>query len=121
MAILASNLCGLRLDKTIQLIDKIKSVDGRLELVKTFQNKSKVFLDYAHTPHALETVIKSLTEKFNKKIILVFGCGGERDLKKRKLMAKIADKFCKKIYVTDDNPRNENPKKIRRDHSNLWK
>ena len=115
MALLASNLCGLRLDKTIKCIDKIKSVNGRLELVKTFQNKSKVFLDYAHTPHALETVIKSLIEKFNKKIILVFGCGGERDFKKRKLMAKIADKFCKKIYVTDDNPRNENPKKIRKD------
>ena len=48
-------------------------------------------------------------------ISLVFGCGGERDFKKRPLMAKIAKSFCKKIYVTDDNPRKEDPRKIRKE------
>ena len=48
-----------------------------------------------------------------KKIVIVFGCGGERDKQKRYAMGKIAAKYCRKIYVTDDNPRNENPKKIR--------
>ena len=115
MAILAAGLCGLNLKKIINNLQKIKSVNGRLELVKTFNNKSKVYLDYAHTPHALETVIKSLVKKYKKKIVLVFGCGGERDHKKRKIMAKIANKLCKKIYVTDDNPRNEDPKKIKKD------
>ena len=85
------------------------------ELIKTLPNKSKIFLDYAHTPHALETAILSLKEHFQKKITIIFGCGGERDKGKRKLMGNIARKYCNKIYVTDDNPRNENPKRIRRD------
>ena len=66
MAILAAGLCGLNLKKIINNLQKIKSVNGRLELVKTFNNKSKVYLDYAHTPHALETVIKSLVKKYKK-------------------------------------------------------
>ena len=115
MAIIASKVCGLKIESIFKKIDKIKSVDGRLELIKTLPNKSKIFLDYAHTPDALETAIKSLGEHFQKKITVIFGCGGERDKKKRKLMGNIAGKYCEKIYITDDNPRNENPKKIRRD------
>ena len=75
-----------------------------------------VILDYAHTPDALETCIKNIKDQFKfRKVNLVFGCGGERDRSKRKLMGKIANKYCNKIYLTDDNPRNENPKKIRED------
>ena len=55
----------------------------------------------------------TLKKQFKKEIIIVFGCGGERDKKKRFAMGKIASKYCRKIFVTDDNPRNENPKKIR--------
>ena len=83
--------------------------------MKNLPNKSRVFIDFAHTPDALLTVIKALKENCRSKISLVFGCGGERDIKKRKKMAKIAQKYCDKIYVTDDNPRRENPKKIRKD------
>ena len=57
---------------------------------------------------------EALKKNYNSKLSLVFGCGGERDIKKRALMAKIANLNCYKIYVTDDNPRNENPEKIRR-------
>ena len=74
---------------------------------------TKIFIDFAHTPEAIETAIKSLSLHFNRDITVVFGCGGERDKKKRAAMGKIANKYCNKIYITDDNPRNENPKKIR--------
>ena len=92
---------------------KSKDVNGRLELVKKYQNGVKVFIDYAHTPDALLKSLTSLQKDYKNNISLVFGCGGERDRKKRPIMAKIADDYCKKIYITDDNPRSENPKKIR--------
>ena len=115
MSILAANLCGLNMKKISSSIKKIKSVNGRMQLVKNFNNKIKVFVDYAHTPDALQTVLESLKKKYGKNITLVFGCGGERDKKKRPIMAKIANNFCKKIYLTDDNPRNESPKNIRKE------
>ena len=92
-------------------LKNIKSVNGRLELIRVLPNQAKVFVDYAHTPDALFTVLQSLKDHYKNKISLVFGCGGERDKKKRKIMAKIANNFCEKIYVTDDNPRKESPKK----------
>ena len=113
MAIQALKLCGFK-DKLIyRTIKKIKDVNGRLELVKSYRNGTKVFIDYAHTPDALLKTLKSLKKDYGNHITLVFGCGGERDKKKRPLMAKIANDYCKKIYVTDDNPRNESPEKIR--------
>jgi len=121
MAILAARLCNLNYTKIRSALKKIKNVDGRLELIKKYPNDIKVFIDYAHTPDALQKVIKSLKNNFNTNISLVFGCGGERDFKKRPLMAKIAKSFCDKIYVTDDNPRKENPKKIRKEIINHLK
>jgi len=113
MAIAGTKLCGLKDKKIWESIKKVKDVNGRLELVRTFPNNIKVYIDYAHTPDALTKVLQSLVAKYGKKISLVFGCGGDRDKKKRSLMAKVADNYCKKVYITDDNPRNENPKKIR--------
>jgi len=115
MAILACKNCGLKIQDIFKRIKKIKSVDGRLELVRNLSNGSKVFLDYAHTPEALRNAILSLQEHFHKKITVVFGCGGERDRSKRKSMGKIAKELCDKIYITDDNPRNESSKKIRKE------
>ncbi len=113
MAIIAAKICGLREKNIFKSLNKIKDISGRLELVKKFSNGVKVFIDFAHTPDAL---LKSLNElkKINENISLVFGCGGNRDYKKRPIMAKIASSKCNKIYVTDDNPRKENPKKIRK-------
>ena len=115
MAILAAQLCGFKKTKIIQTLKKIKSIDGRLELIKKFPNNIKVFIDYAHTPDALFEAIKSIRYTYSNNISVVFGCGGERDFKKRPLMAKIVKWHCKKIYVTDDNPRKENPAKIRKE------
>ena len=121
MAILAANVCGLKIESIFNNIHKIRSVNGRLQLIRTLPNKSKIFVDYAHTPDALKNAILSLREHFQKKITVVFGCGGERDQSKRSLMGKVAKKYCDKIFVTDDNPRNENPKKIRKDIMKMLK
>ena len=113
MAIAAAKYCGLKNEKIYKSLKKIKDVDGRLELVRIFPNNIKVFIDYAHTPDALSKVLQSLEYTYRKNISLVFGCGGDRDKKKRPLMASVANKYSKKVYVTDDNPRNEDPQKIR--------
>ena len=115
MAILAAKLCNLSDKKIYKTLKNIKNVNGRLNLTKKYPNNIRVFIDYAHTPEALREVLKSLKNAYNNNISLVFGCGGDRDFKKRPLMAKIAKTFCKKIYVTDDNPRKENPSKIRKE------
>ena len=113
MAILAASTCGLNQNKIFNQINKIKSVPGRLECVAHLNNNSNIVVDFAHTPDALEQSLIALKKQFKNEIIIVFGCGGERDKKKRFSMGKIAKKYCRKIFVTDDNPRNENPKKIR--------
>ncbi len=74
--------------------------------------KENVYIDYAHTPEALESVCKCLYKKKKNKLIIVFGAGGERDKGKRALMGEVADKYCEKIYITSDNPRNEDPQQI---------
>ena len=114
MAMILAEKSNLKFKKIVNSLNKIKHVNGRFEKIGYLKNNSKVILDYAHTPDALETCLKNLKEQFtNKKISIVFGCGGDRDKFKRSKMGKIADKYCDRIYLTDDNPRFENPKKIR--------
>jgi murE/murF fusion protein len=113
MSIIAAKLSGLEVKQILNVVKNIKEVDGRLQLIKTLHNQAKIFIDYAHTPNALETSLKTLKEHYKIKADVVFGCGGERDKKKRSKMANICEKNAEKIYVTDDNPRNENPKLIR--------
>ena len=114
MSILAAKMSGIDFKKNLKIATNIKEVDGRLQLIKTTPNQTKIFIDYAHTPAALETALKTLKEHYKIKPDVVFGCGGERDKKKRSKMAKICENNAEKIYVTDDNPRNENPKLIRK-------
>ena len=83
MAIIAAKKSNLSLDRIFEIIPKIKPVEGRFEKIGKIKNNSKVILDYAHTPEALKTCILNLKEQFkNKKISLLFGCGGNRDQKK---------------------------------------
>ena len=114
MAMLAAEKSELNFGKIINIIHKIKPVSGRLEKIGIIKNNAKVILDYAHTPAALETCLLNLKEQFkDKKISIIFGCGGNRDQTKRPMMGKIVNLLCDKVYLTDDNPRDENPKKIR--------
>ena len=115
MAILAAKLCKLTERKIFRTLNKIKNVNGRLELVKILPGKRKIYVDFAHTPDALEKSLKALLKDNSKNISLVFGCGGDRDYEKRPLMGQIAQKYCKNFFVTDDNPRSENPNKIRKE------
>ena len=116
MAIIAAKKSDLNLDKIIKVLPKIIPVEGRFEKIGKIKNNSKVILDYAHTPDALKSCMLNLREQFkDKKISLLFGCGGNRDHNKRSKMGKIASDYSDRIYLTDDNPRFENPKKIRRD------
>jgi len=113
-AVLAAYLSGIKIENILRNISKIKPINGRLEQIGKLKNKSRVILDYAHTPDALKIVISNIKEDYPlSKISLVFGCGGNRDKSKRPLMGGIANKYCDKIYLTDDNPRFENPKVIR--------
>ncbi|NSM56581.1 UDP-N-acetylmuramoyl-L-alanyl-D-glutamate--2,6-diaminopimelate ligase [Wolbachia endosymbiont of Atemnus politus] len=91
-------------------IGKLVSPPGRMEKVKSF-----AFVDYAHTPSALKQALLSLKWHCNKKIVLVFGCGGNRDQIKRAEMGKIAQMHADRVIITDDNPRDEDPAKIRHD------
>ncbi len=114
MSMIAANMSNIDFKKIINVANKIKSVSGRFEKIGLIKNNSSVILDYAHTPDALRLCLQNIKDQFkNRKISIVFGCGGERDKFKRPIMGKIANEYCDKIYLTDDNPRNENPKKIR--------
>ena len=116
MAIIAAKKSNLKLHKILDVISKLKPVEGRLEKIGKIKNLSKVILDYAHTPDALKTSLLNLREQFpNKKIIVLFGCGGNRDQNKRSKMGKIACNYSDDIILTNDNPRFENPKKIIKD------
>jgi UDP-N-acetylmuramyl tripeptide synthase len=97
----------------IKVLPKIIKPKGRLEEVGKLKNNSIIYVDYAHTPDALKNVLISKTFLKSKPNV-VFGCGGERDEGKRLLMGSIANRYASKVYITDDNPRNENPKKIRK-------
>jgi len=116
MAIIAAEKSNIDIKEIFKVLPNIKSVKGRFEKIGKIKNRSKVILDYAHTPDALKTCLVNLNEQFpDQKISLLFGCGGNRDQSKRAKMGKIADIFADKIYLTDDNPRFENPNKIRKD------
>jgi UDP-N-acetylmuramyl-tripeptide synthetase len=109
-AVLACYSCGIGFERIFQVCSKVKNPPGRMELIKKF-NKI-IIIDYAHTPDALKKTINEVRNFFKREVNVVFGCGGGRDKSKRKIMGKIADKLCKKIYITNDNPRQEDPSKI---------
>ena len=116
-AICLAYFSGISINKCLKTIKKIPQIPGRLESI-TIPNKMKkrisIFIDYAHTPDALKKTLQTL-KKNSVKLSVVFGCGGDRDKKKRSLMGKIANSLADKIYITDDNPRYEPAKKIRKE------
>ena len=116
MAMVAAEKSNISFQQIVSTIKKMKPVNGRLEKIGYLKNNSCVILDYAHTPDAIKVCLSNLKDQFkDRKINIVFGCGGERDQSKRSIMGKIVNYYCNKIYLTDDNPRTENPKKIRFD------
>ena len=116
MAAMAAQKSNLNFENILKVLPKLKPVEGRLEKIGKIKNNSIVILDYAHTPDALKVCLLNIKEQFpDKKLNLLFGCGGNRDQNKRMKMGKIASIYADNIYLTDDNPRYENPVNIRKD------
>jgi UDP-N-acetylmuramyl-tripeptide synthetase len=92
-------------------IEAVSVIPGRLEHIENNAGRF-VYVDYAHTPDALENVIKALSAVIQRRIICVFGCGGDRDKEKRPRMGEIAARLCDLAVVTSDNPRTEEPMAI---------
>jgi len=100
--------------RLVPLIEKLRGVPGRLQLVEgSGAAKGAVYIDYAHKPAALETVLNTLRPHTDGRLVCVFGCGGDRDAGKRKIMGEIAGTHADIVVVTDDNPRSEDPAQIR--------
>ena len=93
---------------------QLEPVKGRLEFVGETKDGAGVFVDYAHTPDGLDVLIRAARPHTAGKLVVIFGCGGDRDRKKRPLMGEIAAKHADVVIVTDDNPRSEDPASIRR-------
>lgn len=96
-----------------EALHHIKGAPGRLEKVALAASGAPIFVDYAHTPDALETVLHALRPHTKGKLIVVFGCGGDRDKGKRPLMGEIAARLADRAIITDDNPRSEKAAQIR--------
>ncbi|ETS11336.1 UDP-N-acetylmuramoyl-L-alanyl-D-glutamate--2,6-diaminopimelate ligase [Bartonella henselae] len=117
-ALMAAGLAistGISPDKVFRSLETLQGAPGRLELVGKTENNASVYIDYAHKPEALEQVLLSVRPFTQGRLILVFGCGGDRDQGKRPLMGKIAENKADIVIITDDNPRTEMPAKIRKD------
>jgi UDP-N-acetylmuramoyl-L-alanyl-D-glutamate--2,6-diaminopimelate ligase len=97
----------------LKALEKLKGASGRLELVGTTANGAPVYVDYAHKPDALENVLTSVRPFTTGRVVVVFGCGGDRDRGKRPIMGEIAKRLADISIVTDDNPRSEVPAEIR--------
>ncbi len=115
----AAKTYGISIQKSFSSLKSFFGVPGRLQRVESASDKI-VFVDYAHTPDALENVLKTLQAVKKKsrsfgKILTVFGCGGDRDKSKRPIMGRIAAEFSDFIFITSDNPRSENPLTILKD------
>jgi UDP-N-acetylmuramoyl-L-alanyl-D-glutamate--2,6-diaminopimelate ligase len=99
---------GIPFDEALQRLAKVQPVPGRMEGYGGDDGQPLVVVDYAHTPDALEQVLKALRAHAEGQLWCVFGCGGDRDRSKRPLMAKVAEQHADRVVVTDDNPRTEN-------------
>lgn len=99
-------LSGKKLEDVVAVVDNFAGVSGRMEQVSEDPN---VIVDFAHTPDGIQQVLNALKEK---ELLVVFGAGGDRDRTKRPLMGKVAASLAKKLYITSDNPRNEDPQSI---------
>jgi len=101
--------------KIIEFLPHLKGACGRLDKAGTLPNGAAIYVDYAHTPDALENVLRTMREHTEGKLWVVFGCGGDRDKLKRPIMGEIAARLADCVIVTDDNPRSEQPEQIRRE------
>ena len=113
-AVTCAVIMGIDIKNAAETLCETEPIEGRMELVAKY-NGGYVFVDYAHTPDGLEKMLVSLKKICQGKLICVFGCGGNREKEKRRIMGKIAGKIADFTVITDDNPRYELPEVIRRE------
>jgi UDP-N-acetylmuramoyl-L-alanyl-D-glutamate--2,6-diaminopimelate ligase len=101
--------------KAVKALEQVSGVPGRVELVGATPAGGHVYVDYAHTPDALETVLKALRPHTENRLFVIIGCGGDRDPGKRPMMGRIAVTLADDAIITDDNPRSEDPAGIRQE------
>jgi UDP-N-acetylmuramoyl-L-alanyl-D-glutamate--2,6-diaminopimelate ligase len=106
--------CGATPARAVAALAELSVVPGRIELVATHHSGAPVYVDYAHKPDALRTILETLRPLTRGRLVVVFGAGGDRDPGKRPQMGEIACRLADRVIVTDDNPRSENPAAIRR-------
>lgn len=104
---------GVAPQAALNAMEGLTGVPGRLQQVGVKANGAAVYVDYAHTPDALETVIAALKPHARARLVVLFGCGGDRDPGKRPIMGEIAARLADHVIITDDNPRSEDPARIR--------
>lgn len=109
----AVNMLGLTLSEISSCMSQLPELKGRMQRI--MHNGISVYIDFAHTPQAMMAVLIELSSLKKKRVITVFGCGGNRDRSKRREMGRIADVFSDTIIITSDNPRNEEPADIMKD------
>jgi UDP-N-acetylmuramoyl-L-alanyl-D-glutamate--2,6-diaminopimelate ligase len=117
-ALVAAGLCialGHQEEDVFAALEGLRGAPGRLELVARARSGAPIYIDYAHTPDALEVMLQALRPHVPGHIHMVFGCGGDRDRGKRPLMGEAAARLADRVIVTDDNPRSEDPAAIRRE------
>ncbi|MEL7164942.1 MAG: UDP-N-acetylmuramoyl-L-alanyl-D-glutamate--2,6-diaminopimelate ligase [Pseudomonadota bacterium] len=113
--------CGLVIaagadpDEVFRTLPELATVRGRMELAATRANGATVFVDYAHTPDAVATALQAMRPHVLGRLVAVIGAGGDRDAGKRPLMGAAAAEYADEVFVTDDNPRSEDPASIRAD------
>ncbi|MBE7411172.1 MAG: UDP-N-acetylmuramoyl-L-alanyl-D-glutamate--2,6-diaminopimelate ligase [Leptospiraceae bacterium] len=112
LAYIACEKFGFSSDRVAKNLTNLKSVPGRFQKIYDNSGEKLAIVDYAHTPDALENVIQSARELTQKRLVTLFGCGGDRDKTKRPLMGEIAEKYSDLVIVTSDNPRTEDQEKI---------
>lgn len=104
---------GAPVEAALNALQELQGASGRLELVGQTGEGAPAYVDYAHKPEALENILQALKPYTTGKLVLVFGCGGDRDQGKRPIMGEIASRLADLVIVTDDNPRTEDPALVR--------
>ena len=115
-ALLAAALAlmgSVSFDRVLQTLSRLEGVAGRLEKIGETEDHSPILVDYAHTPDGLDKLLRAARPHTRGRVIVIFGCGGDRDASKRSKMGAIAAEQADYVIVTDDNPRSENPASIR--------
>ncbi|MBO9397518.1 UDP-N-acetylmuramoyl-L-alanyl-D-glutamate--2,6-diaminopimelate ligase [Shimia sp. R9_2] len=105
--------CGAEPERVFEVLHELKGVRGRMQLAATRANGAAVYVDYSHTPDSVATALKALRPHVMGRLIIVVGAGGDRDKTKRPLMGQAAAEHADVVFVTDDNPRSEDPAVIR--------